>query len=65
MSTIRALRLPEDHEVISIRLEGGLFVAYVGEERIAESLSSRRLGEWGLSFGALRVRHDYDLREGQ
>lgn len=60
---VNSFRAPNDDEVVSIRLDStNGFEAFVGDERIAESLSSRRLGEWALACGAVRVSHDYDLR---
>ena len=54
--------VPTDATVRIVK-EDVVFTAYVGDTAVASCPSARRLSNWCLDNGALRVKHEYDLRE--
>lgn len=53
--------VPRD-AVVHILMEDVVFTAYAGDVALASCPSSRRLSNWCLDNGALKVTHKYDLR---
>lgn len=53
--------VPRD-AVVHILMEDVVFTAYAGDVALASCPSARRLSNWCLDNGALRVKHEYDLR---
>ena len=53
--------IPRD-AVVHIVIEDVVFTAYVGDVAVASCPSARKLSNWLLDNGALKVIHKYDLR---